>query len=73
LQLNKAWGSAEHPNCMGFTNAELASIDFSKIDFTEAYDEITMTQKSKESLTNRLQTKLKNIQNNFETQMEGNS
>lgn len=70
-QLHKSWGSAENPSCLGFSPAELASIDFSKIDFTEAYDEIKMTAKSKDSITQRLQNKLQNIQNNFETQMEG--
>ena len=69
--MHKSWGSAENPSCLGFSPAELASIDFSKIDFTEAYDEIKMTAKSKDSITQRLQNKLQNIQNNFETQMEG--
>ena len=34
-QIGKSWGAAEAPNCSGFTVAEFASLDFSKIDMSE--------------------------------------
>lgn len=34
-QLGISWGSAEHPNCAGFTQAQIAQLDFSKMDFGE--------------------------------------
>ncbi len=34
-QLGIGWGSAEGPNCRGFTPEELASIDFSQVDLRE--------------------------------------
>jgi conjugal transfer mating pair stabilization protein TraN len=35
-----AWGSAEKPQCGGFSVAELQALDFSKLDMTEFYAEI---------------------------------
>ncbi|MEY3106591.1 MAG: hypothetical protein RIT35_757, partial [Pseudomonadota bacterium] len=37
-QLGKNFGSAEHPDCSGFTLQELEKIDFSKIDFSEFWN-----------------------------------
>ena len=34
-QLNIPWGSADSPNCRGFTPEELGSLDFSRIDLRE--------------------------------------
>lgn len=41
------WGSAENPNCRGFTPEEFQQLDFSLIDLTEYFGEIQkdMTQK----------------------------
>lgn len=39
-QIGKSWGSAKSPNCSGFTQAEFAAIDFSKIDLSEFTAEI---------------------------------
>ncbi len=36
-QLGIGWGSATAPNCKGFTDAELATIDFELIDFSEYF------------------------------------
>jgi len=35
------WGSAESPNCRGFTPEEFASLDFDKIDLSEYFEDIT--------------------------------
>ncbi|WP_321967097.1 conjugal transfer protein TraN [Burkholderia cepacia] len=34
-QLGIGWGSAQAPNCTGFTQAQIAQLDFSKMDFGE--------------------------------------
>jgi|SaaInlV_120m_DNA_4_1040238.scaffolds.fasta_scaffold06054_2 conjugal transfer mating pair stabilization protein TraN len=36
-QLGIGWGSPTTPNCAGFTDAELATIDFALIDFSEYF------------------------------------
>lgn len=40
-QLGKAFGSPASPDCSGFTDVELASLDLSQIDLTEFYREIS--------------------------------
>lgn len=37
VQLNKPWGAAKKEQCQGFTIDEFASLDLSKMDFTEVY------------------------------------
>lgn len=39
-QIGKGWGSAENPDCSGFTPEQFASIDFSRIDLSEFMAEI---------------------------------
>ncbi len=39
-QLGMDFGTVDAPNCRGFTPEEFQSIDFSKIDLTEYYDEL---------------------------------
>ncbi|EER59410.1 conjugal transfer mating pair stabilization protein TraN, partial [Acidovorax delafieldii 2AN] len=40
LQVMKWWGTAEMPDCSGFTIAQLQSLDFSRMDLTEFYASI---------------------------------
>lgn len=39
-QIGKSWGSPASPNCSGFTPAEFAAIDFSRMDMSEFVAEI---------------------------------
>ncbi|QDL38736.1 type-F conjugative transfer system mating-pair stabilization protein TraN [Rhodoferax sediminis] len=39
-QFGKGWGSAESPDCSGFSIAQLQSMDFSRMDLTEFYASI---------------------------------
>jgi type-F conjugative transfer system mating-pair stabilization protein TraN len=39
-QIGLGWGDPKEPLCRGFTVEEIQRIDFSKIDLTEAFDEI---------------------------------
>jgi conjugal transfer mating pair stabilization protein TraN len=40
LQIMKWWGTAEMPDCSGFTIAQLQALDFSRMDLTEFYASI---------------------------------
>jgi len=44
-QVGKGWGSdtARNPDCSGFSVAQLQSLDFSRMDLSEFYAEITPT------------------------------
>lgn len=42
-QFGKGWGSAEGPECSGFSIAQLQSMDFSRMDLTEFYASIVPT------------------------------
>src|SRR5207247_3286548 len=44
-QVGKTWGSdtARNPDCSGFSVAQLQSLDFSRMDLSELYAEITPT------------------------------
>jgi conjugal transfer mating pair stabilization protein TraN len=44
-QIGKSWGSntAQNPDCSGFSVAQLQSLDFSRMDFSEFYAEIAPT------------------------------
>lgn len=51
------WGSADAPNCKGFTSTEFQALDFSKFDFTEYETEIrhSSAQELQASSDNALQ------------------
>ena len=38
---NPSWGSADNPNCRGFTPEEFQSLDFGKMDLSEYFADIT--------------------------------
>ncbi|WP_038213252.1 type-F conjugative transfer system mating-pair stabilization protein TraN [Xenophilus azovorans] len=40
LQIGKWWGTAEMPDCSGFTIAQLQTLDFARMDLTEFYASI---------------------------------
>jgi conjugal transfer mating pair stabilization protein TraN len=42
-QLGKGWGTAQAPDCSGFTVAQLQQLDFSRMDLTEFYASIVPT------------------------------
>ena len=43
VQVSKAWGSGESPDCSGFTIAQLQSLNFAAMDLTEFYASIVPT------------------------------
>ncbi len=68
-QLHKSWGSPEHPNCRGFTPAEFQKLDFSKMNLSEFYKQISqnISQNVLNNMTqymkNSIQSQLQSIQN----------
>jgi conjugal transfer mating pair stabilization protein TraN len=42
-QLGRGWGSAQSPDCSGFTLKQLQALDFSRMDLSEFYAEIAPT------------------------------
>jgi|GEM_PF-4208032 len=54
-QLGIAWGPPESPDCRGFTPEELQRIDFSRIDFSDYYSDITAKPIDANALTSRVQ------------------
>ena len=43
VQVGKGWGGSENPDCSGFTVAQLQSLDFAAMDFTEFYASLVPT------------------------------
>ena len=59
-QVGKTWGSdtARNPDCSGFSVAQLQSLDFSRIDFSEFYAEIAPTLPSASTYVNDASSKI---------------
>ena len=57
-QLGKSWGSAESPDCGGFSVAQLESLDFSRMDLSEFYAEIAPTLPDAGAMRARVQQKV---------------
>jgi hypothetical protein len=58
-QLGISWGDPESPNCRGFTPEEFQKLDFSKMDFSEWYQD----------LEGRISQNLQNFQQNVGSQI----
>jgi Type-1V conjugative transfer system mating pair stabilisation len=63
-QLGLGWGSAENPVCRGLTVEELSKVDFSKLDLSEIYHEISARYKQPQSssMGKHLESRMKVIQ-----------
>ncbi|MDD3054840.1 MAG: conjugal transfer protein TraN [Aliarcobacter sp.] len=64
-QIGLSWGSAENPQCRGFTPEEFQKLDFSKINLAGAFD---IPQINQTDLTNKINSTVNNFKN-----MLGNS
>ena len=58
-QIGLSWGTPENPNCRGFTPAELQSIDFGKIDFSE-YEDFMKDEVNEKFKPNEIQQNMQN-------------
>lgn len=59
-QLGMNWGSAEKPNCNGFSIDELGRLDFSKLDLTEVFEDYN------KNISQNSQGKIKEFQDSQE-------
>jgi len=61
-QLSKDWGSADSPNCRGFTPEEFQKLDFSKMDLSEFYNDLSQSVSSSvlTNMTNYIQNSIEN-------------
>ena len=57
-QLQRSFGTAQHPDCSGFSLSELQGLDFSKMDLREFYAEIAPTLPDVSKLQARAQQKV---------------
>lgn len=62
-QMNIGWGTAKHPNCAGLKIDEISSLDFSKLDLSEVYEESFKK-------TENLEQKLENFKNRLVESLE---
>ncbi len=60
-QLGRGWGSTMAPDCNGFTLTQLQSIDFSKLDFSDFYPEITPILPNPTPLQQRAQQQVQHV------------
>lgn len=67
-QLGRGWGDFANPDCGALTLQEIKQIDFSKIDFSELYDELkSKAARDFGSSTKAIQDKIKSLQDNPES------
>lgn len=64
-QIGKSWGSAENPQCGGFTPEELARLDFSSMDLSEFIAEIQQKAINTVPGTNRASSNVANKVTNY--------
>lgn len=57
-QIGRGWGSAQSPDCGGFSLAQLQSLDFSRMDLSEFYAEIAPTLPDAGAMRARVQQKV---------------
>ena len=57
-QIARGWGSAQSPDCAGFSVAQLQSLDFSRMDLSEFYAEIAPTLPDAGAMRARVQQKV---------------
>ena len=57
-QLRITWGKADSPECRGFSLAELHQIDFTKIDLSDAIEDIPI---NKEEMLSKVRSTIDNF------------
>ena len=58
VQVGKGWGSAQSPDCTGFTVAQLQSLDFARMDLTEFYASLVAKSPNLTSIQNNNASKV---------------
>ena len=57
-QLGRGWGTAQQPDCSGFSVAELQALDFARMDLSEFYAEIAPTLPNAQDAVNRVSNRV---------------
>ena len=57
-QLGRGWGTAQQPDCSGFSVAELQALDFARMDLSEFYAEIAPTLPNAQDAANRVSNRV---------------
>ncbi len=70
-QLKLSFGSAEKPDCRGFTPQELSQLDFSKMDLSELFEDIQKNFKPQSAASITGSISLKNLQQNMNNLTSG--
>jgi len=70
-QLKLSFGSAEKPECRGFTPQELSQLDFSKMDLSELFEDIQKNFKPQSAELIAGSISLKNLQQNMNNLTSG--
>lgn len=65
-QLGKSWGSAENPDCSGFTLDELSQLKFDQMDLSEFLKDINPTARIEDFLKNATANASGRVQNYYE-------
>ena len=64
-QLGISWGTAENPSCRALTLDEVQKMDFSKINFNEAFDEVrSRAENAAKATKSQLQNKAQHYKSN---------
>jgi len=66
-QLNRSWGEPKHADCRGLTIEEIASLDFSRMDFSELHSDFDG------ALSDKFKNKLESLQKKVKDKMEDKS
>lgn len=61
-QIGRAWGSAEAPDCGGFTVDELQRLDFSRMDLSEFYAEVVPSLPTASAVRSRVEQRIQSWQ-----------
>ncbi len=65
-QLGIDWGNKKHPDCRALTLSEIQRIDFSKIDFSEMYEDLQNRAQADFGITKKdIESKIKGYQSNM--------
>ncbi len=60
-QIGLSWGSGDSPNCRGFKPEEFQKLDMSKMNLSEAFEDITISTANISTLTTHIQNKVNDI------------
>ena len=64
-QIGKSYGKPENPDCSGFSVSELESLDFSKMDLSEFYEDIVAKMPDTSNMVDRAKQQTEKMKENY--------